>query len=435
MLHAMHTLLRSVKCVSAAVGILSGSMIGAAFADEPASVVYAWGLNNSGQLGPSTSQFLSSVPVQVSGVMDVKAVEGGAEASLSLLDDGTVWQWGRTPGPRDPVRQVPELTDIKGIAGYSIGLVALKSDGTVWEWRGMPYRVWGLTDVAVIEGNYNHILAIRIDGTIWAWGNNDYGQLGYGVLTRSSSKPRPVAGVTDGTVRSAAAGGTHSLAVLSDGTVRAWGDNRFGQLGDGTTVHQYSAVAVSGLTDVVSVAAGGWYSLAVLSDGTVRAWGDNRSGQLGDGTSGLWNFRTSPAVVPGLTDIVDVETLAASSFALSADGRVWAWGDNEYGQLGLGDNVDRLSPTEVVSPRPGYRFAAIAGGLAHPDGGHMLAILEPIPEPCAADFNGDNARDVADLFAYINAWLAKDPAADLNEDAGVDAVDLFEFINAWLAGC
>jgi MYXO-CTERM domain-containing protein len=89
--------------------------------------------------------------------------------------------------------------------------------------------------------------------------------------------------------------------------------------------------------------------------------------------------------VPGLTNIVDVEAIGYSSFALSADGRLWAWGSNIYGQLGLGDTSGRLTPTEVPSPLAGYKFASIAGEA---DAYHMLATLVPVPAPGAAALVG-----------------------------------------------
>jgi alpha-tubulin suppressor-like RCC1 family protein len=129
---------------------------------------------------------------------------------------------------------------------------------------------------------------------------------------------------------------------------------------------------------VSSVSGGSAHSLAVLLNGTVEAWGGNSSGQLGDGTN---TERHSPIPVPGLTNIVDVETLNESSFALSADGRLWAWGDNSYGELGLGDTTFRLMPTEVLSPLAGYRFGSISGSGTSD---HVLAVLVPIPAPSSA---------------------------------------------------
>ena len=116
------------------------------------------------------------------------------------------------------------------------------------------------------------------------------------------------------------------LAVKKDGTVWAWGDNYFGQLGDGTTQRRDTPVKVSGLAGVAAVAAGSGHSLAVKKDGTVWAWGSNVSGELGDGTT---QNRRTPVPVSGLTDVVAVAAGYHHSLALKSDGSVWMWGYNE----------------------------------------------------------------------------------------------------------
>ncbi len=138
------------------------------------------------------------------------------------------------------------------------------------------------------------------------WGTNSFGQLGDASTTQRTT---PVQAGTLNGATAIAHSGRHGLAVMADGTVRAWGDNGSGQLGDGTTTQRTSPVTVSGLTGIVAVAAGGdssgWWSLAVKSDGTVWAWGNNQYGKLGDGTT---TNRTTPVQVSGLTNVVAVST-------------------------------------------------------------------------------------------------------------------------------
>ncbi|HZH78690.1 MAG TPA: RCC1 repeat-containing protein, partial [Archangium sp.] len=171
-------------------------------------------------------------------------------------------------------------------------------------------------------GGFSHSLAVRPDGTVWAWGNNTYGQLGDGTNTRRHTPVR-VNGLSG--VVAVAAGGGHSVAVRGDGTVWTWGNNMFGQLGDGTTTERWTPMQVRGLSGVVAVAAGGASSLAVREDGTAWAWGDNDTGQLGDGTS---TRRWTPVQVNGLSDVVAVATGGTHSLAARKDGTVWAWGYN-----------------------------------------------------------------------------------------------------------
>ena len=137
-----------------------------------------------------------------------------------------------------------------------------------------------------IAAGYSHTVALKSDGTVWAWGDNSYGQLGespYTIIKRTT--PVQVSSKILNSVTAVAAGSGHTIALRSDGTVLAWGYNSYGQLGDGTTTWRDTPVQVSGLSGVTAIAGGSFYTVALKSDGTVWAWGDNSSGQLGDGTT------------------------------------------------------------------------------------------------------------------------------------------------------
>jgi len=193
----------------------------------------------------------------------------------------------------------------------------------------------------IAAGGY-HSLANRSDGTVWAWGNNDIGQLGDNTFV---TQPAPVQSGTIDKVISVAAGVYHSMALKYDGTVWTWGYNDLGPLGDGTNTDSGTPVQVFGLTGAVSIAAGDQYSLAVKSDGTVWTWGDNTGGQLGNGTTTDSNV---PVQVTGLTNAIDVAGGTAHSLAVRSDGTVWAWGYNAYGNLGDGTTTDQLTPVQVL---------------------------------------------------------------------------------------
>jgi len=198
------------------------------------------------------------------------------------------------------------------------------------------------TSVA-IAGGYGHSLALLEDGTVWAWGSNPYGQLGRGDTTDSRT-PVHVVGLSD--VTSIAAGRDHSLALRPNGTVWAWGSNWTGQLGDGTTTARSTPVQVPGLSDVSAIAAGTNHSLALRADGTVWAWGENiLHGQLGDGTT---TDRFTPVQVLVVGDATAIAAGANHSLALRGDGTVLAWGDNGYGQLGDGTTTERLTAVQVL---------------------------------------------------------------------------------------
>ncbi|GEA15427.1 hypothetical protein E308F_16710 [Moorella sp. E308F] len=208
-----------------------------------------------------------------------------------------------------------------------------------------------------VAGGMYHSLALMSDGTVWAWGYNYSGELGNGMFTRLSKFPVQVANLTD--VVAVTAGGYHSLALKSDRTVWAWGSNIYGQLGDGTWADRYTPVQVADLFDVVAVAAGDHHSLALKSDGTVWAWGDNEFGQLGDGT--ITN-RNTPVQVANLTDVVAVAASGGHSLALKSDGTVWAWGHNYTGQLGDGTTNSHTTPVQVANLSG---VVAVAAGANH----------------------------------------------------------------------
>ena len=193
----------------------------------------------------------------------------------------------------------------------------------------------------IIDAGSLHSLIIK-DGTVWAWGNNSFGQLGDGTTTQRTS-PVHVEGLSG--VIAVTAGNNHSIAINGDSTVWAWGYNFYGQLGDGTTTHRASPVHILGLDGVIAVTVGGNHSMAIKDDGTVWAWGYNFFGQLGDGTT---TQRRSPVQIEGLNGVVAVAAGQLHSVAIKDDGTVWAWGDNSLGQLGDGTTTQRTSPVHIV---------------------------------------------------------------------------------------
>ncbi|MFA5459314.1 MAG: prepilin-type N-terminal cleavage/methylation domain-containing protein [Bacilli bacterium] len=221
--------------------------------------------------------------------------------------------------------------------------------------------------VMVDAGSY-FSLALKLDGTVWAWGQNSSGQLGNGT-TEDSYLPIQVKGhegegyLTD--IIQIAAGSAHSVALKRDGTVWTWGNNSYGQLGDGTTTNKSTPVQVRGvngegyLTNITQISAR-THTIALTYNGTVISWGNNMSGQLGDGTA---INKATPVQVKDLsgtgvlTNIKQVVAGKGYSFmgsegyhsaALINNGTVLAWGYNGYGQLGNQTTESSLIPVETI---------------------------------------------------------------------------------------
>lgn len=481
--------------------------------------VYAWGKNDEGELG-NPNPAANQNPHQVAGLSDVKSVAAGYGFSLALKQDGTVWAWGDNGNytlgnnsnvdSQTPV-QVLNLTGIKQISarhrhamaltedgkvyvwGYSaMGQagnntnkayvmvpaqsmidnvtdisageyfsLALKSDGTVWSWGSnedgrlgvsqstgtllkslLPVHVSSLSSIVDLEAGDRHGIALKQDGTVYTWGANHNGQLGDGSTWDERLAPVPTVNLRELTVFAAfinpttvtlsydlhdffdpsvhpaikykvtrnnivltncsqtscldsglvsntvykytvealnafdvllaaktitlrtplkaatelTSGDYHTMLLKEDGTLTGWGFNEYGQLGDGTLLNRLTPVPI--LSDVTDVVAGYRSSYARKSDGKLYAWGDNKDGQLGLGDK---TGRTSPELIPNLTNVAAFDSKGYHAVALTKDGTVWSWGRNTYGALATGDDTERLSPVSV----PVTNVSDVKAGFDH----------------------------------------------------------------------
>ncbi|GAB2856990.1 hypothetical protein GCM10027277_26750 [Pseudoduganella ginsengisoli] len=311
--------------------------------------VYAWGRNDAGQvaLTPVLVGGLSGVKANFS---DVKAIKAGGYTSLALKQDGTVW----TVSSRG-VQMVYGLSNVKAIAAGQGHMLALTTDGSVWGWgRGgasslSPAIVQGLSNVKSIAAGQDYSVALAADGKVWTWGVNLFGQLGNGTAAGRSAGPAAVAGITNAT--SIAAGMSHVLVLKQDGTVWGWGNNSYGQLG-GTTHAYYTPIAIKGLpapaagtNGVRSVSAGAYNSGIVNYNGSVWTWGNNTFGQLGDGTTAV-SF--APKKVNAISDAVAMAIGAGHIAVLRSDGAVYSFGRNTAGQLGTNTTVGSNLPVQAA---------------------------------------------------------------------------------------
>jgi alpha-tubulin suppressor-like RCC1 family protein len=368
--------------------------------------VYAWGSNSFGQLGDNSTVYRSA-PVAlalqyVPAGIRFTQIAAGQNHSLALAADGALYSWGSSldgqlgNGTTDhllPMSVAPGMappdTRYKQIAAGSFHSLALATDGKVYAWgnnaRGqlgdgtttsraflvevLPGTAPAGTRYVQLSAGSNHTLALAADGNAYGWGYNGYGQLGDGTTT-DRLVPTPTAS-TGTRFTQVAAGQSHSLALAADGTPYAWGSNSNAQLGDNSTTQRLAPVALAAgaATGYTQTAAGNSHSVALTATGGLYAWGFNSYGQLGDGTT---TDRTVPVPVaqgaaPAGTRFVQVAAGANHSLALTAEGRVYAWGINDYGQLGDGTTTNRATPVAVAagSVPAGVRFVQVAAGLTH----------------------------------------------------------------------
>ncbi|AGC48846.1 RCC1 repeat-containing protein [Myxococcus stipitatus DSM 14675] len=317
----------------------------------------------------------STVGFHLGGLSTAGGLHSGA------LRDGRVYAWGRNTRGQlglgagsaaysNVPQLVPGLEGVVSIAFNQSFSMALDASGAVWTWgensegqlghgtppepgqpqtpgaslSDSPARVPGLTGAVAIAAGYSHGLVLMEDGTVRAFGANDEGQLGDGTTT-SRNYALPVPGVTDAV--KVVAGSAHSAVLKRDGTVWVWGRNTYGNLGTGTAGKpgRPSADVVPGLANVVDIANGRDHFFAVHADGTVSTWGLGASGQLGNGLKGVGVQSATPVKAHGVTDARAVFANGNYGFARRADGSLLAWGQNGNGQLGVSDKADRVEPT------------------------------------------------------------------------------------------
>ncbi|MBS1970352.1 MAG: hypothetical protein JSU04_08585 [Bdellovibrionales bacterium] len=288
----------------------------------------------------------------------------------------TLWMWGYgndgatglgiSTNKSSPV-QVGSLSTWDSVSAGSIHTMAIKTDGTLWTWgdntngqlgigtvvgKNSPVQIgtgnnWSMVCAAGVwtTAEFSHTLAVKSDGTLWAWGDNSKGQLGDGT-TVSKSSPIQIGTDTNWAYVNGT-WGLNSFAIKTDGTLWSWGYNAAasaGMLGDGTIVNKSSPIQVGALTNWSKINVGFGHVLALKTDGTLWAWGLNSSGQLGNG---LFAAKSSPIQIGVGTNWMTLGTAGYGSLALKTDGTLWSWGSNSYGELGLGDTNDRSVPTQV----------------------------------------------------------------------------------------
>jgi alpha-tubulin suppressor-like RCC1 family protein len=283
--------------------------------------MWAWGNNDSGQIGNSSNLTVSS-PIQIGSLKNWKQVSVGGHV-LAVKSDNTLWTWGIGAGVTNSGEN--GLNDLTLVSS--------------------PVQVGTLTNWKQVSAGRSSSAAIKTDRTLWTWGLNSTGQIGDGTVINRSS-PVQIGNLTNW--KQVSAGDGITAAVKVDGSLWTWGNNSDGQLGDGTVISKSSPIQIGALRNWKSVSVGGYggngFVGAVKTDGTLWAWGKNAFGQLGDGTV---LSRSSPIQIGSDVNWKEVFTSDARIHATKTDGTLWAWGYNNNGELMSGDVEFRSSPIQV----------------------------------------------------------------------------------------
>ncbi len=382
-----------VPGISTAIGVATGAQHACAVLVSKS--IICWGFNAYGELGDGTTDG-GPTPVTVSAISTATAVGVGETQSCALLSDRTVRCWGDNhygqlgDGTTNDHASPVTVSDLSGVTTLSVGdqhACARLLDSTIRCWgsngsgrlgdgtateRHAPTAVTGITAADSVTAGSNHTCARLVGGALRCWGDNGGGQLGYTTPANRSTIPVHVAGIS--TAIAIGPGDRHTCVVLADHTVRCWGSNDAGQLGDGTKNGGPVPVKVEGVSTAVAVGGGMWYSCALLSGGSVACWGD-----------ALVSPSTTARTIPGITDATQISAGRHHACAVLGDKTVRCWGRNAEGELGDGSTYDRSTPVKVY----GLANAVAVSAGAY----HTCALLADHTVRC---WGGNNQGELGD---------------------------------------
>jgi alpha-tubulin suppressor-like RCC1 family protein len=344
--------------------------------------LWCWGYNGYGQLGDGT-YIGRETPVPITS--GVSSVALGFYHTCAVKTDGSLWCWG--------YNGYGQLGD--GTSGW----------GTE---KNTPVPITpGVSSVAL---GGNHTCAVKTDGSLWCWGANWSGQLGDGTRVQKST-PYPV--ITPAGALSISVGGSHSCAIKTDGSLWCWGYNSSGQLGNGESAgdssYLPSQVSPPILSDVSFVSLGGEHSCAIKIDGSLWCWGDNYYGQLGDGTYGPYADKNTPVKIMS-SGVSSVALGLYHTCAIKTDGSLWCWGANWYGQVGVGPEGDvYYSPVTVMQD-----VLTVSAGYYHTCAIKIDGTLWCWGYNYYGQVDGNGTFDTNEAFARKVTFSYSSPAPRLN---------------------
>ncbi len=281
---------------------------------------WCWGSDGNGQLGNGAGAANLEVPGSITGTDTWVKISGGFFHTCAIKIDGTAWCWG---------------SDASGQLGNGAPGNAIS-----------PSAVTGSSPWVDIEAGVASSCGIKNDGTAWCWGEDANGELGNGATTGQQISPSQVSGT--GTWIKVTVGETHACGLKSDGTAWCWGTDTDGELGnDSVTGNQISPSQVSGTGSWIQIDAGHSHTCGVKADGTGWCWGDDTYGQLGNGAT--TGSQISPSQVSGTGSWLIILAGERTTCGTKTDGTNWCWGSDQYGELGNGSSLtaNQISPSPV----------------------------------------------------------------------------------------
>ncbi|HEY7256650.1 MAG TPA: putative Ig domain-containing protein [Solirubrobacterales bacterium] len=478
---------RPAILVALIVAAIGAGMLPASAAASSAGQLYGFGLNQYGELGATaTSGTESPNPtpalINLPGASDpVTEIAAGGYHSLALIASGQLYafgenrfgQLGRTvnietenPNPAPTVVTLPGASDpVTEIAAGLDHSLALTSSGHLYAFGKNKYGQLGTATnsgtenpnptptlvslpgasgpVSKIAAGGNHSLALTASGQLYAFGENYYGELGNAVNS-GTANPSPTPTLVtlpgaSGPVTQIAAGAAHTLALTSSGQLYAFGENLFGELGritnSGTSTPNPTPALVTlpgASGPVTRIAAGAYHTLALTSSGQLYAFGENQTGELGSATN---NGSGTPNPTPALVTlsgasgpVAQIAAGAYHSLALTSGGQLLAFGSNIYGQLGNDTNSGTGNPNPTPAPvglPAGTTIDTIAPG---PSANHTLAVIADLAVTSSALPSGQvgvpyGATASAEGGTAPYAWQASGLPAGLSIDPASGKID------------
>lgn len=337
--------------------------------------LWMWGNNADGQLGNGT-RINSAIPVRI--MENVASVSTSNGTTAAVKEDGTLWIWGRCGGLIADYLDEWLWGDRTKVSSSLVPFIKNSEDLCYVYTSPVPYPATRMNNISAVSLQAGCIAVIKSDGTLWMWGNNNVGQIKTDLNNYDPMIETPVK-VMDH-VTAVSGGNNHIVAIRDDGSLWTWGDNEYGQLGNGTVENGLSA-PLKVLEHVSAVSCGASHTIALKDDGTLWAWGLNNQGQLGIGGVGnhtytvqsdfgggstTYNMQTVPLQV--LSDVSNVSCGGSFTAAVKKDGTLWTWGFNQAGQLGDGEKWTSSSPKKVLQDivnvccGPQYAIAAKTDG-------------------------------------------------------------------------